>query len=53
MDVPKAANTIGGNMRQTSLRLKSEDRHVLENFRTKGLHHLREVNRAHILLALD
>jgi hypothetical protein len=40
-------------MRQTSLRLKSENRHVLENFRTKGLHRSREVNRAQILLAFD
>jgi transposase len=46
-------HTIGENMRQTSLHLKSGDRQVLENFRTKGLHRSREVNRAHILLALD
>jgi len=40
-------------MRQTTLVLKSEDREKLEIFRSKGLHHAREVNRAHILLALD
>ena len=40
-------------MRQTKLVLKPEDREKLEVFRSKGLHHAREVNRAHILLALD
>jgi transposase len=40
-------------MRQTTLVLKPEDREKLEIFRSKGLHHAREVNRAHILLALD
>ena len=40
-------------MRQTELRLSSEDRKVVEEVRTKGLHHAREVNRAHILAALD
>jgi Homeodomain-like domain len=40
-------------MRQTTLVLKPEDRQKLEFFRSKGLHHAREVNRAHILLALD
>lgn len=40
-------------MRQTTLVLKPEDRAKLEFFRSKGLHHAREVNRAHILLALD
>lgn len=40
-------------MRQTKLVLKPEDREKLERFRSKGLHHAREVNRAHILLALD
>lgn len=40
-------------MRQTKLQLKPEDRHVLEQFRAKGLHRSREINRAHILLALD
>jgi transposase len=40
-------------MRQTKLVLKPEDREKLRSFRSKGLHHAREVNRAHILLALD
>ncbi len=40
-------------MRQTSLQLKAGDRRVLETFRAKGLHRSREINRAHILLALD
>ena len=40
-------------MRQTTVVLKPEDREQLQMFRAKGLHHAREVNRAHILLALD
>lgn len=40
-------------MRQTKLVLTPEDREKLQIFRSKGLHHAREVNRAHILLALD
>ena len=40
-------------MRQTTLVLTPEDREKLQIFRSKGLHHAREVNRAHILLALD
>jgi transposase len=40
-------------MRQTKLVLRPEDREMLDIFRSKGLHHAREVNRAHILLALD
>jgi transposase len=40
-------------MRQTKLVLSPEDREKLEIFRSKGVHHSREVNRAHILLALD
>jgi hypothetical protein len=40
-------------MRQTELRLTAKDRQVLASFRTKGLHRAREVNRAHILSALD
>jgi len=40
-------------MQQTILVLKPEDREKLEIFRSKGLHHARELNRAHILLALD
>ena len=40
-------------MRQTKLVLTPEDRERLHIFRSKGLHHAREINRAHILLALD
>lgn len=40
-------------MRQTELHLTDEDRLVVEKIRSKGLHHSREVNRAHILSALD
>ena len=40
-------------MKQTKLVLKPEDREKLQLFRSRGLHHAREVNRAHILLALD
>ena len=40
-------------MRQTKLVLKPEDREQLQVFRSKGLHLAREINRAHILLALD
>ena len=37
-------------MRQTELQLSDEDRLVVEEFRCRGLHHLREVNRAHLLM---
>jgi Homeodomain-like domain len=40
-------------MRQTELHLTDEDRDVIESYRSKGFHHAREVNRAHILSALD
>jgi|SRR3990167_1169144 len=40
-------------MRQTELHLTEDDRTALKSFRSKGLHLAREVNRAHILLALD
>ena len=40
-------------MRQTELQLSPEDRQLIESFRAKGLRHAREVNRAHILAALD
>ena len=40
-------------MQQTELHLTDEDRELIESSRTKGLHHAREVNRAHILSALD
>jgi transposase len=40
-------------MRQTELHLSQEDRLVVEEVRGKGLHHAREVNRAHMLSCLD
>lgn len=40
-------------MRQTELRLSEQDRALVEDFRRKGLHHSREVNRAHMLACLD
>jgi transposase len=40
-------------MRQTELRLNKKDRQLIASFRAKGLHLAREVNRAHILAALD
>lgn len=40
-------------MRQTELRLSRKDKQAVEEVRAKGLHHAREVNRAHILSALD
>ena len=40
-------------MRQTELRLNDEDRELIESYRAKGLRNAREVNRAHILAALD
>jgi transposase len=40
-------------MQQTDLRLSSKDRKVLDECRRKGLRNAREVNRAHILAALD
>jgi hypothetical protein len=40
-------------MRQTELHLADEDRELIDAYRGKGLHHAREVNRAHILGALD
>jgi transposase len=40
-------------MRQTELRLSEQDRALVEDVRSKGLHHSREVNRAHILACLD
>lgn len=40
-------------MRQTELHLTDEDRELIEAYRAKGLRHAREVNRAHILSALD
>jgi len=40
-------------MRQTELRLTDEDRSVVDEIRSKGVHHSREVNRAHVLSCLD
>ena len=40
-------------MRQTELHLTAKDRELIESYRTKGLRNVREVNRAHILSALD
>jgi putative transposase len=40
-------------MRQTELNLSDEDRSVIEEIRSKGLHQAREVNRAHVLSCLD
>jgi transposase len=39
-------------MRQTELKLSHKDRRTLEEFRSKGRHMARELNRAHILAAL-
>jgi len=40
-------------MRQTELHLSEEDRLVVNEIRSKGVHHAREVNRAHVLSCLD
>jgi transposase len=40
-------------MRQTELKLSVKDRRTLKEFRSKGSHMARELNRAHILAALD
>ncbi len=40
-------------MRQTELNLTGQDRSVIEEIRSKGLHHTREINRAHVLSCLD
>lgn len=40
-------------MRQTELRLSKQERRIVDEFRSKGLHRAREFNRAHILAALD
>jgi transposase len=40
-------------MRQTPLNLSQEDRSVIAEIRSKGLHQSREVNRAHVLSCLD
>ena len=40
-------------MRQTEIHLTEEDKATLKAFRSKGQRMVREINRAHILLALD
>ena len=40
-------------MRQTELHLTEEDRSAIDEIRSKGVHHSREVNRAHVLSCLD
>lgn len=40
-------------MRQTELHLTEQDRSVIEEICSKGLHRSREVNRAHVLSCLD
>ena len=40
-------------MRQTELSLSRRDRRTLDELRSKGMHMARELNRAHILAALD
>ena len=40
-------------MRHTELRLSKRDRHKVDEFRSRGSHMAREINRAHILAALD
>ena len=40
-------------MQQTELSLNKQDRRIVDEFRSKGLHRAREFNRAHILAALD
>ena len=40
-------------MRQIELQLTAEDRGTVEEIRSKGVHHAREVNRAHVLWCLD
>ena len=40
-------------MRQTELHLTDEDRSVIDEIRGKGIHHSRELNRAHVLSCLN
>ncbi|MEO8747595.1 MAG: helix-turn-helix domain-containing protein [Rhodanobacter sp.] len=40
-------------MRQTELKLTEQDHSVIEEIRGKGVHHAREINRAHVLSCLD
>jgi transposase len=40
-------------MKSDQIQLSAEDRRFLQEFRSKGLHSAREVNRAHLLLASE
>jgi transposase len=40
-------------MRQTEMHLSENDRAIVEEVRSKGVHHSREVNRAHMLACLE
>ena len=40
-------------MRQTELQLSEDDRVIVKRVRGQGIHHAREVNRAHVLWCLD
>ena len=40
-------------MRQTEMHLTDGDRELIESYRVKGLHHAREITRAHVISALD
>lgn len=40
-------------MESNQIQLTTEDRRLLEEFRSKGIHAAREVNRAHLLLASE
>ena len=40
-------------MRQTEFHLTDDDRSVVDEIRSKGVHQSREVNRAHVLSSLD
>jgi hypothetical protein len=40
-------------MRQIPVKLSETERQTVEHFRTHGLHHAREITRAHLLAALD
>ena len=40
-------------MHQTELHLSEKDRIVINRIRARGIHHAREVNKAHILSCLD
>ena len=40
-------------MQQTQLHLTEQDRAVVEQIRSNGIHHTRGVNRAHVLSSLD